>query len=76
MKRGKTKPEYETGMKVFYDPLSNRVVVSFRGRITVLPDVYENEADALKAGERHCRQNGWIPKNGATAQVSVRRAWD
>ncbi len=36
MDRGKLKPEYETGMKVVYDPHSKRVVVSFRGRITVL----------------------------------------
>ena len=76
MHRGKPKSEYEAGMKVFYDPLSNRVVVSFRGRITVLPDAYENETEAVAAGERHCRQNGWIPQDDETATAGVRRAWD
>ena len=75
MKRGKAKPEYETGMKVFFDPQSQRVVVSFRGRITVLPGTYENEADAVKAGEHHCRQNGWIPEKDKSG-AGVRRAWD
>ncbi len=76
MNRGKTKPDYEAGMKMLYDALSRRMVVSFRGRLTVLPDAYDNEAEALKAGERHCREHGWAPQKDKRAPVALRRAWD
>jgi hypothetical protein len=67
---------YETGMKVVYDQSSKRVVVSFRGRITVLPESFDNESDAVKAGEHYCRQNGWNPTIPKATTVSLRRAWD
>lgn len=55
------KKPYEPGMKVTYDPASRRVVVAFRGRITVLPETYETEAQGTAAGESHCRSHGWNP---------------
>jgi hypothetical protein len=66
---------YETGMKVVYDRPSKRVLVTLRGRITVLPESFENEADAVLAGEHYCRQHGWIPKSKAQS-ASLRRIWD
>jgi hypothetical protein len=69
------KADYETGMKVVYDRLSKRVVVSFRGRITVLPESFEQEAEAVKAGENYCKQHGWVSKNGKSRSASLRGAW-
>lgn len=54
------KSSYEPGMKISYDPGTKRVVVAFRGRITVLPDTQETEAAAITAGERHCQKLGWV----------------
>lgn len=58
------KRTYEPGMKVSYDPTSKRVIVAFRGRITVLPGTYESETLAVEGAEAHCRLLGWKP-NGA-----------
>lgn len=66
---------YEPGMKITYDPSSQRVVVIFRGRITVLPDLYETESAALKAGESHCRRLGWAPPRNGERGKSLRSAW-
>lgn len=60
------KASYEPGMKINYDAGSKRAVVAFRGRITVLPDTLETEAEAVAAGERLCRQLGWIPTDSAS----------
>lgn len=75
MHRGKAKTDYETGMKMLYDPISRRMVVSFRGRLTVLPSTYDDEAEAIEAGELHCREQGWAPQKDKQAGA-VRRAWD
>ena len=56
------KRSYEPGMKVTYDASSKRVIVAFRGRISVLPDAYESEAQGTAAGEFHCRTLGWNPQ--------------
>jgi hypothetical protein len=61
------KRTYEPGMKVSYDPVSKRVVVAFRGRITVLAQDYETEAEGTKAGELHCRTHGWSPNDQVNA---------
>ena len=55
------KSSYEPGMKINYDARSKRVVVAFRGQIKVLPEMLDTEAEAIAAGERHCRQQGWVP---------------
>lgn len=61
------KPSYEHGMKITYDPGTKRVVLAFRGRITVLPDVYETEALGAAAAELYCRSHGWKPtEQGST----------
>jgi len=49
-------------MKVTYDAVSKRVIVAFRGRITVLPDIYDSEAQGSAAGEIYCRNLGWNPR--------------
>jgi hypothetical protein len=68
------KSNYEPGMKVTYDPVSKRVVISFRGRITVLPEDCASEPEAIMAGEQHCRKLGWSPEKGAIRR-SVRSLW-
>ncbi len=70
------KPTYEPGMKVTYEPRSKRVVVAFRGRITVLPDPCETEAQAVAAGEAYCRRAGWNPADPAMdGQKLLRGRW-
>jgi hypothetical protein len=59
------KPIYEPGMKITYEPRSKRVVVAFRGRITILPESCETELQAVAAGESHCRRAGWNPADPA-----------
>jgi len=49
-------------MKISYDKTSKRVVVAFRGRITVLPETYDGEESGIAAGEGHCRHLGWRPQ--------------
>lgn len=70
MKRG-----YEPGMKITYDPKSKRVVVAFRGRITVLPDLFENEELAIAGGEHHCRLLGWNAQDKETSKRKLRSLW-
>jgi len=73
----KTKPvkrAYEPGMKVTYDPSSKRVIVAFRGRITVLQEAFETEAQGVAGGELHCRALGWTPNEAAATEKSRFRA--
>jgi hypothetical protein len=63
---------YETGMKITYEPRSKTVIVAFRGRLQVLSGPYENESEALAAGEAYCRLKGWSP---AEAKAKLRTAW-
>jgi hypothetical protein len=65
------KPEYESGMKIAYDDTSKRVVVAFRGRINVLPEACATHDEGVAAGERFCRNHGWIPDKAK----AVRRPW-
>ncbi len=67
-KERSVKSSYEPGMKINYDAGSKRAVIAFRGRITVLPDTLETEAEAIAAGERHCRQLGWVPADAVHKQ--------
>lgn len=66
---------YEPGMKITYDPISQRVVVAFRGRIVVLPETYENEPSARAAAEAHCRRLGWVPLDKNKRARSLRHPW-
>lgn len=67
---------YETGMKVSFDPSSRTAIVKFRGRLTVLPGQFGTEAEAISAGESFCRQHGWRPQPPRPApRVTVRSAW-
>jgi hypothetical protein len=67
------KPPYEPGMKIRFDRESGQVTVTFRGRITVLPGNFTDEAMAVRAGERHCQSLGWgsIPNAGARGGHSL-----
>jgi hypothetical protein len=69
------KPTYEAGMKITYDATSKRVVVAFRGRISVLPGNYESETDGIKAGELYCRQHGWVPSDPSGKKKFRRSLW-
>lgn len=66
---------YENGMKVTYDPVSGRVIVAFRGRISVLPASFDSEIDAIQAGETHCRSLGWVPAPKENADRRFRSPW-
>ena len=67
---------YEPGMKIVYDAASKRVVVTFRGRITVLPEACESAAEATAAGERFCRLQGWMPNSPEPRNKGrIRTAW-
>lgn len=63
------KRTYEPGMKISYDAVSKRVIVAFRGRITVLSGTFETEAEGTEAGEFHCRTHGWKPNDHAHADA-------
>jgi hypothetical protein len=69
------KAGYEPGMKVNYDPNSKRVIVAFRGRIIVLPDLAETEAAGIAAGESYCRVHGWSPAERKSGTRSLRSPW-
>ena len=69
------KPSYESGMKITYDPTSQRVVVAFRGRIKVLPDSYDTEDSGIKAGEMHCLQLGWNPQDQTKQKNTLFKSW-
>jgi len=60
-------------MQITYDPSSQRAVVAFRGRITVLPETFETETLAISAGELHCRSHGWRPTDHATVHTKSLR---
>ncbi len=62
-------------MKVTYDPTSQRVVVAFRGRITVLPGSYDTETKGIAAGETHCRGQGWKLQDHDKQKKSYLNTW-
>ena len=67
--------EYETGMKITYDFVSKRAVLSFRGRLVVLPATFETEAEAKASAESYCRRHGWNPASNAFRAPKLRSAW-
>jgi len=69
------KSAYEPGMKISYDPVSMRVVVAFRGRITVLPQTCITEAEAIALGESHCRHFGWKAADHEKKSRKFRSLW-
>jgi hypothetical protein len=70
-----TRLSYEAGMKITYDATSKRVVIAFRGRITVLPGTYESEGEAIGAGELFCRRQGWVPIDPGKRKKPPRTLW-
>ena len=69
------KPTYEPGMRITYDATSKRVVVAFRGRISVLPETYESEDKGTAAGEGFCRHQGWKPQDQDKRDRKFRSMW-
>ncbi len=73
-----TKKNYETGMKITYDQKAKTAMVAFRGRVTVLPGPYTTEGEAVNAGEKHCKANGWDENAGAgdpKSMLTKNRSW-
>ena len=52
---------YEDGMQLIWDAMAKRLTVIFRGRVFLLPDVFNSQKDGIMAGEAHCKTLGWIP---------------
>jgi hypothetical protein len=50
---------YEEGMQLVFDLLTRTVVVSFRGQIEMLGP-FNDQKEAVSAGEKYCRDRGWI----------------
>jgi len=50
---------YETGMQITYEPSTQEVTVTFRGRIFALPGTYPDRQQAISAAEQFCRNKGW-----------------
>ena len=57
MSKGKN---YETGMRITFDPRAKSVAVAFRGRVTVLAGPFDSETAAVAAGEAFCVKQGWV----------------
>ena len=51
---------YEVGMSVEYDALNGTVTIYFRGKKTILPSKYTSRDEAIKAGEKYCKNMGWV----------------
>jgi hypothetical protein len=50
---------YEEGMQIVFDLLSGTIVISFRDKIAMLGP-FEDQRTAIQAGEKYCRDRGWI----------------
>jgi hypothetical protein len=50
---------YEPGMQIVFDLISQMAVVSFRGRVDTIGP-FATQRLAREAGERYCRERGWI----------------
>lgn len=51
-------PLYEADMSIIYDVVTKTVVVSCRGKMTLLGP-FPNRRAAIVAGESFCRERGW-----------------
>tara|TARA_R110000868_G_scaffold50530_3_gene161395 strand:- start:427 stop:654 length:228 start_codon:yes stop_codon:yes gene_type:complete len=72
------KKNYERGMKITFDQKARSVMVSFRGRVTVLPGPFATEGEAVRAGEGLCKTNGWDDSgggNGGKSLLTRHRPW-
>jgi hypothetical protein len=52
---------YEHGMQIVFDLMTRMVVVSFRGEVGMIGP-FASQRLATEAGERYCRERGWIDK--------------
>lgn len=53
---------YEPGMQIIFDVVGKRAMIIFRGSIIDLPGPFLSQSDAISAGERRCRELGWIDR--------------
>jgi hypothetical protein len=63
--------QYEPGMRITFDPATKRARVAFRGRLIELPGSFDTELDAVRAGEEHCKRNGWVERPEPTNAESL-----
>lgn len=54
--------QYEHDMHIFHDPKTDNVLVTFRGKVFVLPGPHEDRWHAILAAEKECRLRGWQQK--------------
>jgi len=52
---------YEPGMQIIFDMVSGMAIVEFREKIKTLGP-FKNQKEANLAGERYCRDHGWIDR--------------
>jgi len=60
---------YEIGMHLVFDPVERVLVVSFRNVIKTLGP-FADQKSAVQAGERFCRENGWVDEASSEASVA------
>jgi hypothetical protein len=51
---------YEPDMAIIFDPSSNAIIISFRGKLLYLPGPYPDRKAGVAAGEELCRKRGWL----------------
>ncbi|WP_145642535.1 hypothetical protein [Neorhizobium alkalisoli] len=54
----KSSRSYEPGMRIIHYPITETVVVGFRGETVILKPVPDRRT-AIAAGEALCREKGW-----------------
>ncbi|PZP57831.1 MAG: hypothetical protein DI604_34180 [Delftia acidovorans] len=54
---------YEPGMQIIFDVVGKRAMIIFRGNIIDLPGPFPTQAAAISAGEKRCRELGWIDRS-------------
>ncbi len=53
---------YEPGMQIVFDVVGKCAMIIFRGSIIDLPGPFFSQSEAISAGERRCRELGWIDR--------------
>lgn len=64
---------YDPDMTVFFDVVTKKVFVSFRGRNTMLGP-FSNQRIGIEAGEAYCRELGWVDTAGSAGDIRGTKA--
>lgn len=54
--------QYESGMQIIFDVVGKRAMIIFRGNLFDLPGPFSSQSEAILAGERKCRELGWLDR--------------